>query len=196
MDVIPEADLEIIKVVSNDAPHKGDKITWTIIVKNNGGDTAVNTVVTDKLPSGLVYVSDDSKGAYDHNTGIWAVGDLANGESATLNIVTVVDTTNATIVNLANTSSDTYDPNETNNNNNKSTTVPPEVDLEITVVPNVDKVTVGDKVEFTITVVNHGPDTAVNTRAQITVPDELKLLGFLCSYKSHTFPRLFTCCEN
>ncbi|WP_407409737.1 CARDB domain-containing protein, partial [Methanobrevibacter sp.] len=185
VDVIPEADLEIIKVVSNDAPHKGDKITWTIIVKNNGGDTAVNTVVTDKLPSGLVYVSDDSNGAYDHNTGIWTVGDLANGESATLNIVTVVDTTNATIVNLANTSSDTYDPNETNNECNKSTTVPPEVDLEITVVPNVDKVTVGDKVEFKVTVVNHGPDTAVNTRAHITIPDALKLLGFKPSKGSY-----------
>jgi len=47
-----------------------------------------------------------------------------------------------------------------------------EVDLEITVVPNVNMVTVGDKVKFTVTVINHGPDTAVNTRAFITIPDE------------------------
>ena len=178
VDVIPEADLEIIKVVSNQSPHKNDKITWTIIVKNNGGDTAVNTVVTDKLPSGVVYVSDDSNGAYDSKSGIWKVGDLAKGESATLNIVVLVKTTNKTIVNAANATSDTYDPNEDNNKCNSSITVPPEADLVLTIEPSATKVTVGDKVDFTITVVNQGPDTAVNTRAYVKLPAGLKLVNF------------------
>ena len=178
VDVVAEADLEIIKLVSDAAPHKGDKITWTIIVTNNGVDDAANVVATDKLPSGVVYVSDDSNGAYDYKTGIWTVGDLANGESATLNIVALVDTTNATIVNVANVTSDTYDPNETNNKCNNSTTVPPEADLVLTIEPSATLVTVGDKITFTVTVVNQGPDTAVNSRAFINIPDELKLLGF------------------
>ena len=167
VDVVPEADLEIIKLVSDDTPFKGDVITWTIIVINNGRDTAVNTVVTDKLPSDVVYVSDDSNGAYDHTTGIWTVGDLANGKSATLRIETLVDVTNKTIINVADAVSDTYDPNEENNKGDNSTHAHSEVDLEITVVPNVNMVTVGDKVKFTVTVINHGPDTAVNTRAFI-----------------------------
>ncbi|WP_407454242.1 DUF11 domain-containing protein, partial [Methanobrevibacter sp.] len=178
LNIIAEADLEIVKSVSNTAPHKGDKITWTIIVTNNGVDDAADVVVTDKLPSGVVYVSDDSNGGYDPETGIWTVGDLANGESATLNIVALVDTTNATIVNVANITSDTYDPNESNNNCNNSTTVPPEADLVITIEPSTTLVTVGDKIEFTVTVVNQGPDTAENSRAFINIPDELKLLGF------------------
>ncbi|WP_458456013.1 DUF11 domain-containing protein, partial [Methanobrevibacter sp.] len=178
VDVVTEADLEVIKLVSNDAPHKGDNITWTIIVTNNGADTAENAVVTDKLPSGLVYVSDDSNGAYDYETGIWTIGDLANGKSATLNIVALVDTTNATITNVANVTSDSYDPNETNNNCNNSTDVPPEADLVLTIEPSTTLVTVGDKIEFTFTVVNQGPDTAVNSSAFIKLPDELKLLGF------------------
>ncbi|WP_405269601.1 DUF11 domain-containing protein, partial [Methanobrevibacter sp.] len=178
VNVEAEADLVVNKSVSNSTPHKGDKINWTIVVTNNGRDTAVNTIVTDKLPSGLIYVSDDSNGAYDSNTGIWKVGDLACGKSATLNIVTLVAATNKTIINIVDVTSDTYDPNETNNKGNNSTTVSPEVDLVITVEPDVAKVNVGDKVVWTITVVNQGPDTAVNSRAYVTVPDELKLLGF------------------
>ena len=175
--VEPEADLEIIKSVSDKSPQKGDMITWTIIVKNNGADTAVNAVVTDKLPSGVVYDSDDSNGAYDSVTGIWNVGDLASGESASLRIYTKVVVTNKVIVNLASVTSDTYDPNEENNYCNDSTTVPPVSDLEITAVPDVTSVTVGDEVEYAITVVNHGPDAAINTFAKIVIPDSLRFLG-------------------
>ena len=174
----PEADLEIIKIVSNSSVHKGDKVTWTLIVTNHGPDAALNTVVTDKLPRGLVYISDNSNGAYDPNTGIWKVGNLASGKSATIKIVSLVATTNKNITNVAMVDSDTYDPNKTNNKANNSTVVPPEVDLVLTIEPNVTQVTVGDRVGFTVTVVNQGPDTAVNSRAYIVIPDELKLLGF------------------
>ena len=176
--VPPEADIEVIKLVSNDAPHKGDKITWTIIVTNNGPDTAVNAKVIDRLPKGLKYISDDSLNCYNPESGIWEIGYLASGESIQLNIVTKVVTTNKTIVNVADVDSDTHDPNETNNHCNSSTTVPPEADLVITVVPDVIEVFVGDKVVYTVTVVNEGPDTAVNSNATINIPEELKLLGF------------------
>ena len=176
--VEPECDLEIIKIVSNKTIHKGDKVIWTLIVTNHGPDAAMNVVVTDKLPNGLAYVSDNVKGAYNPKTGIWKVGNLAKGQSATLNIVSLVKTTNKTITNLANVSSDTYDPNEDNNKANNSTTVPPECDLVLTIDPNVVEVTVGDKVGFTVTVVNQGPDTAENCVAYIEIPEELKLLGF------------------
>ena len=173
----PVADLEIIKFVSSTIPHKNDKIIWTIIVTNKGPNTAVNTKVTDKLPSGLIYVSDDSLNNYNSKSGIWTIGDLANGESAKINIVTLVATTNRTIVNLADVTSDTYDPNDTNNHCNSSTTVPPEADLVITVEPEVEEVIVGDKVVIKVIVVNNGPDTAENTRASIKLPKGLELLG-------------------
>ena len=176
---IPIADLEIVKQVSNEIVHKGDKITWTIIVTNHGPNTAVETIVTDKLPAGLIYVDDEcSVGEYHSDTGIWNVGDLASGETATLRIVSIADTTNRTIINVAEVTSQTHDPNKTNNRCNNSTDVLPEADLAITVEPNVKEVTVGDKVIYTIKVRNNGPDAAVNTRATIVIPDSLKLLGF------------------
>ena len=174
----PEADLVISKIVSDTSAVKGDIIEWTIIVINNGEDTAVNAVVNDKLPDGLIYISDDSKGAYNPATGVWTIGDLNKGESAILTIVTKVDTTNKLIVNIANVSSETYDPNKENNIGKNSTFVSSEVDLALTIEPDVTKVTVGDNVVFTVTVVNNGPDTAINTCAYINLPYGLDLLGF------------------
>ena len=174
----PEADLVITKLVSDTSAVKGDVIEWTIIVTNNGEDTAVNVVVNDKLPDGLIYISDDSKGAYNPATGVWTIGDLNKGESAILTIVTKVDTTNKLIVNIANVSSETYDPNKANNIGKNSTFVSPEVDLALTIEPDVTKVTVGDNVVFTVTVVNNGPDTAINTCAYINLPYGLDILGF------------------
>ncbi|WP_296808203.1 DUF11 domain-containing protein [uncultured Methanobrevibacter sp.] len=177
-DVLPEADLGIVKSVSNDTARMGDIISWEIVVTNNGPDIAINAIVTDLLPAGLEYVSDDSNGNYDSKTGIWKLGNLSNGESKTLHIVTKVSISNTTIVNNAEVTSDSHDPDESNNTDNSSVTVDPIVDLVITVEPNVNKVTVGDNIVFTVTVVNQGPDTAVNTTASVKLPKELQLLGF------------------
>ena len=185
IDPIPIADLEITKKVSQKTAYKNDKITWTITVTNKGPNTAVDAIVTDKLPAGLVYYGDDSNGAYDHRTGIWNVGNLLSGQTAELNIVTIVKTTNKSIVNLANVGSNTYDPNKANNYANNSVYISPEVDLALTISQNDTKVYVGEKIEFVVTVVNNGPDTAVNTRAFIKIPEELKLLGFTPSKGSY-----------
>lgn len=50
--------------------------------------------------------------------------------------------------------------------------------MEVNVVPKVETVNVGDEAIFEVTVINHGPDTAENTRVFVTIPDELKPLGF------------------
>ena len=179
--VAPEADLEITKLVSQVTSRDNDIITWTIIVKNNGPDTAVNAVVSDKLPSGVVYISDDSNGAYNHKTGVWKLGNLAKGQSKVLHIKTRVKGTNRTITNFANVTSDTPDPDESNNKDNNTTKVGPVADLMIIKDVNKDTVKVGEKVEFTIVVRNLGPDTAVNTRAYDVLPDGLKLISFKVS---------------
>jgi len=48
-------------------------------------------VVSDTLPSGVSYHSDDGDGAYDESTGAWMVGSLGNGERATLHITATVE---------------------------------------------------------------------------------------------------------
>lgn len=88
----PQIDLQVSKTVSPSSVNSGEQATYTITVVNNGADNATNVQVTEQLPNGLSYVSDNpSQGTYDNNTGVWTVGDLANGANATLTINVSVD---------------------------------------------------------------------------------------------------------
>ena len=163
-----DADLEIVKVVSNKNPKFGETITWTITVTNNGPSDAKNVRVTDKLPAGLIY--NGANGNYDPITGLWIVGDLANGKSASLVITTIVNITNTTILNVANVTSDTPDSNKTNNEANNTTDVGPKADLVIGKEVSKKSVKTGEVITWTITVTNKGPDAAVNTRVTDKLP--------------------------
>ena len=176
LDIGHEADLSIVKSVSNSNPKFGDIITWTITVTNNGPDRAIDVVVHDKLPNGLIYIVDDSNGKYDDVSGVWTIETLQNKESITLNILSKVNITNATIMNVALVDSDTHDPNETNNKDNDTITVNPFADLAIekTVSPHYPKK--GDVVTWTITVTNNGPDTAVNAFVRDVLPSGLEFI--------------------
>ena len=176
--VLPLADLCINKLVSDDSVHNGEIVDWTVIVSNNGPSKAVNVVVVDVIPDGLVDVGVVSigKGAFKNN--VWSIGDLAYGETVALVLKTTVNATNTTIVNVVNVTSDIYDPNETNNNASNSTDVPPEADLMLIKVADKDSVKVGEIVEFTIVVINLGPDTAINTRAYDILPKGLKFINY------------------
>lgn len=97
---------------------------FTLVVKNNGPDTAVNVKVTDALPDGLEYVSyQASPGTYyDPLTNVWTIGDMVNGSSATLKLVAKATKTGV-FTNIAVVSSDTEDPNLENNRDTASLTV-------------------------------------------------------------------------
>src|SRR6185436_14615827 len=97
-------DLELDKDVDNTTPNLGTNVIFTITVTNNnaapGVSTATGVTVKDVLPAGLAYVSDDGGGAYNSGSGIWTIGTLAPGASATLHITATV-TTGGTKTNYA-----------------------------------------------------------------------------------------------
>ena len=169
------ADLEVIKVVLEDNPHKGDVITWFITVINHGPSDAKNVIVTDRLPAGLIFKG--SNGNYNPDTGIWTVGDLANGQLASLIITTIVDITNAEITNVAVVDSDTPDNNTDNNRDNDTTNVDPEADVKVIKTVSNPKPTVGDVITWTITVINLGPDAARDVVVEDNLPAGLKLIS-------------------
>ena len=183
----PLADLEVIKI--NDHYRIDCKnstiVVWTIKVVNNGPNDAVNAIAKDILPKGIIYVSDDSNGKYNPRTGVWKIGNLKNGQSKIINIKTRVNATNVIIDNEVVVSSDTYDPNESNNYDNSSIKVIPIADLMIIKNANVTKMNVGDKFTYIITVINNGPDTAVNARVYDTLPKGVKFFRFEASKGSY-----------
>ena len=90
------ADIAVTKTVSNASPVVGDDDVYTIAAHDNGPLAATGVTVTDMLPSGLVYVSSTaSQGTYDQATGLWTVGSLAVGATATLHITVRLAATGA-----------------------------------------------------------------------------------------------------
>jgi hypothetical protein len=111
-------DLSLVKTVSNATPDVGTNVTFTITVNNAGPSAATGVTVTDQLPSGYTYVSDNGAGAYNSGTGVWTVaGSIANGGSASLTITATVLAT-GTYLNMAQvTAAGQLDLDSTPNNN-------------------------------------------------------------------------------
>lgn len=94
-------DLSLSNTVSSLAPRVGTNVTYTLTVSNGGSlSNATGVTVQDTLPSGLNFVSSSGTGSYNSATGIWTIGSIASGSSATLQIVATV-TTGGTKSNLA-----------------------------------------------------------------------------------------------
>ena len=105
----PSSDLVMAKVVDNPGANVGDNVTFTLTVTNNGPSDATGVAVSDLLPSGYTYVSDDGAGAYVSGTGVWTVGNLVATATATLNITATVNAS-GDYTNVATVSGDQADP--------------------------------------------------------------------------------------
>ena len=170
--IVPKAaDLSVTKVVNNTTPNFDSLVKWTITVKNLGPDAASGVKVNDVLPSSLIFQSASaSVGSYVD--GVWTIGNLARGASASLNIVCKVNKTGS-IKNTANVSGNEYDINKTNNIANKVIDVPKASDLEIIKSVNNSSPNYHDLVKWTITVKNNGPDDAHNVFVEDILPSGL-----------------------
>jgi uncharacterized repeat protein (TIGR01451 family) len=87
------ADLEIIKTASPDPVLAGADLTYTLTVTNNGPRDATSVVVTDSLPGSVTWVSTTpSQGGCSAPSGVTCeLGDIANGDNATVTIVVTTD---------------------------------------------------------------------------------------------------------
>ncbi len=91
-------------------------VTFTFVVRNLGPGQATDVTVSDPFPAGLTFVSaaQPTQGRYDGATGLWFVGTLANGATASLRVTAQVTGTGA-IVNRAAVAEDQTDPTLSNN---------------------------------------------------------------------------------
>jgi len=95
------ADIAVTKTSDNLTPKVGEAFHFTITVRNNGPSGATGLKVADYLPASLIYQSSSaSKGFYVLGKGIWDIGTLADGESATL-AITVRGTSGGHVTNTA-----------------------------------------------------------------------------------------------
>ncbi|MGI9530677.1 gliding motility-associated C-terminal domain-containing protein [Lutimonas sp.] len=164
----PVSDIELTLDVDNASPLVGDNVVFTVTITNNGPSVATGIEITDVLPSGYTYVSDDVAGNYVSASGLWTVGSINAAGNSVLNITATVNAT-GDYNNIAEvTASVNLDPDSTPNNGDLTeddmdeiTTTPIAVS-DISLTKTVDNATpfVASNVVFTIVVDNQGPSEA------------------------------------
>lgn len=132
----PVANLALTGSVNNSTPDEAESITYTFTVSNSGPDATTGVAVEVTLPTGVTYTSNDAGATEASGVISWTVGALANGGSASINIVAHADDASLgpqfTVLGEV-TASDEDDSNSTPNNLGAS----PAEDDEDSVVINV-----------------------------------------------------------
>jgi uncharacterized repeat protein (TIGR01451 family)/fimbrial isopeptide formation D2 family protein len=169
VNVGPVAELAIVK----DGPATvaaGGQITWQLAVVNNGPDDATGVTVTDALPAGTQFVSASAGCSEAGGTVTCAVGDLAVGERAALEITATapIALASTTLVNTAAVRGDQIDEVPTNDRDEAITEIGPSTDLAI-VKQGPAVAAAGGEAAWTLVVTNNGPSSATG----VTVADAL-----------------------
>jgi len=179
-----DAALSVSKYVNNPTPSTGSYVTFTVLVSNGGPAIAGNVQVSDVLPAGLLYQSHSTtQGTYA--AGLWSVGDLTDGASATLTITAQVTATGPiTITNTASIPAiNQPDPNLADNSDSASIYVgpapPSQADLGVFKYVDNHLPYEGSTITFTVVVQNTGPVTATNIRIADQLPTAV-------TYQSHS----------
>lgn len=183
------ADLSLAKGVDNSQPNLGDEIRYTVTLRNEGPGTATGVEVTDQLPAGLAFVAaEPSQGDYDQATGLWRVGTVPAGGSATLAVRAIVEGASR-IVNIAQiTGADQPDPDSTPGNDDPGeddyATVPltPQVaDLRLAKSASTARPVLGGAITYTIVLTNDGPFAATGVQVAERLPAGLTFLSATAS---------------
>lgn len=160
--IIRTLDLNVSKSVvgNNTTPLVGSNVTFTITATNNGTGTVSGINVTDVLPSGFTYVSNNGGATYNSGTVTWNVGTLAPSASASLQLTVTVNSTGS----YANTATLNINVGGTNVSVGSAsiTLFPkqPTTNLQLTKEVNNTMSLIGEEVEFKLTVYNAGPQNA------------------------------------
>ncbi len=183
---IGNSDLQIVKTVNNSTPTVGDDITFTLTVTNNGPDNATNVVATDIIPTGYTYLSDNGGGTYVPATGLWTIGNLANGANTSLQITVTVNASG----DYTNSCSVTGDEDDSTPGNNDDDETPDVKIADLQIAKTVDDANpnVGDNIVFTLTVTNNGGSDATGVAVTDVLPTGYSFVNATASTGSWTAP--------
>ena len=166
-------------------------VTYTITINNNGPDNATNLKITDKLPTGLTYISSNAPTGttYNSTTGIWDIGNFNIGDAQKILTITAQITATETIKNTASKTSQ-GERDWQQNNNQQTTILPsgyvPSVDIQVWNYPwyydaLIDDFLydygVGNTPVFIADVENIGTDDATGVVVQYTFGDGFKYIS-------------------
>ena len=150
----------------------GGTLSYTVSVNNNGPNAASGITVTNTLPAGVVILSAASSqgtATIAGNVVVFNFGTLANGGTDT-GTISVIPTTQGTIVATATVSANQTDPVPGNNTATSSVTVTPAADLAVSISGVPASVVVRSNMTYVVTVTNLGPNQAAGIVLNDTLP--------------------------
>ena len=121
----PAADLSVTKTDSADPVSKGSALTYTIVVSNQGLETATDVLLIDALSRDVRFVSFTSTAgscSQSNGTVTCTLGDIPSGGSVTVTI-DVTTRKRGTVINTVQVSTSAPDPNSANNSDTEETVV-------------------------------------------------------------------------
>ncbi|HEY4279003.1 MAG TPA: DUF11 domain-containing protein [Conexibacter sp.] len=190
LTVTPAADLSVVKTAMSSPAVPGTSMSYQLVVRNSGPDTAVNASVSDSLPAGLTFVSASPGCSASGQSVTCALGDLATGASKTLTVNAAVawSLDAGTLENTATTTSDTGDPNPGNNSSTARVPVDPQADLQIVKRALSDRLVPGRQLSYELLVYNNGPSPARGVRVSDLLPRGLSFVSASsgCTFASGT----------
>ncbi|MCH6559377.1 DUF11 domain-containing protein [candidate division KSB1 bacterium] len=158
-------DLELTKSADLDSVQIGSGFSYVLKIVNHGPDAATDIRLRDVLP-GFVSIVDFSlqPSSTSQDTLFWQFDSLAVGDSIQITLGARIEPTPPSLpFQIINTASVTA-PDESNLANNTAnalvTIIPISYDLEITKSASADTLRPKTSFDYSLNVINHGPDTA------------------------------------
>ena len=172
--VTAPVNLGITLADSPDPVYVGDALTYTATVQNGGSGASTGSLVTLPLPAGTAFDAAASSPSCSFSAGTVSctIGALANGASATRQIVVRADAGRAgtTLNAVATVAGVEGDPVAGNNQASATTAVLASSDLGLTVTASPTPALAGQPLVYTLTVTNAGPSDATGVVLSDVLP--------------------------
>lgn len=187
----PQANLKLSIQTDSSAPVSGQTFAYLLTIQNTGPDPSSNLNLTGQLPTNLAVqaVSTNSGAICQANSMSCQLAGLDAGKSTTLRI-TVLPTSQGVVTFSAKVIGQQIDPQLIDNTAILNTTILGRADLQLSLSPEFDAITLGNSLTYKITLTNAGPDIADNVKLNITLPSTVRftsatLGGTLCGVQNN-----------
>ncbi|HEX2831464.1 MAG TPA: DUF11 domain-containing protein, partial [Thermoanaerobaculia bacterium] len=187
-------DVSVVKTLVTPSPYtSGQLITYTLLVANAGPSLATNVQVTD-TPANLTITNVSGGGCAVLPC---TIASLAAGASATITVTASIVSSGAfdNAATVTATEPDSNGANNDDNSGNGGTASVPAVsaDLRVTKSATPMVVAVGGTLDYILTIVNDGPDTATNVVVNDPLPANFTRLSATSTQGSCSGTTTVTC---
>jgi fimbrial isopeptide formation D2 family protein/uncharacterized repeat protein (TIGR01451 family) len=186
VEVEPAADLALEKTATPTNVTVPAEISYTLTATNHGPDTAHEAKITDTLPTGETFASGDAGCSASGQTVTCELGDMLDKAVVAVHIKVGVALAlaNQTVVNTAQVSSQTEDPEPADNTAEAELFTGAAADLELVKTALTPSVLNGQQAKFSLKATNNGPSEAAEAQIVDTLPSGLSFVsstGVTCS---------------